>query len=144
MQVSMPMPVSPQVLAAGLSALYSSLPRRLEVPGDEWHRLRRRDWLGVAPLVLFINSLEFCNAVLQVPQGGSGEGCRAGDHCGARGPAVCLAMAMPLVSCPTGRPPPGAEAAGGIHPQWVPGARHGSGTAQGESHLPHSPMDPAP
>uniref|UniRef100_A0A8B9GFT2 Family with sequence similarity 160 member A2 n=1 Tax=Amazona collaria TaxID=241587 RepID=A0A8B9GFT2_9PSIT len=54
------------VLAAGLSALYSSLPRRLEVPGDEWHRLRRRDWLGVAPLVLFINSLEFCNAVLQV------------------------------------------------------------------------------
>ncbi|XP_067420719.1 FHF complex subunit HOOK-interacting protein 1B isoform X2 [Emydura macquarii macquarii] len=53
------------VLATGLSALYSSLPRKIEVHGDDWHCLRREDWIGVAPLVLFMNSLEFCNAVIQ-------------------------------------------------------------------------------
>ncbi|KAG8453136.1 hypothetical protein GDO86_004817 [Hymenochirus boettgeri] len=54
------------ILATGLSALYSSLPRKIEVRGDDWHFLRREDWIGVAPLVLFMNSLEFCNAVTQV------------------------------------------------------------------------------
>lgn len=54
------------VLATGLSALYSSLPRKLEVRGDDWHFLRREDWVGVPSLVLFMNSLEFCNAVIQV------------------------------------------------------------------------------
>ncbi|NXI48322.1 F16A2 protein, partial [Galbula dea] len=54
------------VLATGLSALYSSLPRKLEARGDDWHCLRREDWLGVSSLVLFMNSLEFCNAVIQV------------------------------------------------------------------------------
>uniref|UniRef100_A0A8C8SIN5 FHF complex subunit HOOK-interacting protein 1B n=1 Tax=Pelusios castaneus TaxID=367368 RepID=A0A8C8SIN5_9SAUR len=54
------------VLATGLSALYSSLPRKIEVRGDDWHCLRREDWIGVASLVLFMNSLEFCNAVIQV------------------------------------------------------------------------------
>uniref|UniRef100_A0A8D2LPN9 FHF complex subunit HOOK-interacting protein 1B n=1 Tax=Varanus komodoensis TaxID=61221 RepID=A0A8D2LPN9_VARKO len=54
------------VLATGLSALYSSLPRKLEVRGDDWHFLRREDWIGVPSLVLFMNSLEFCNAVIQV------------------------------------------------------------------------------
>ncbi|NXH19647.1 F16A2 protein, partial [Bucco capensis] len=54
------------VLATGLSALYSSLPRKLETRGDDWHCLRREDWLGVSSLVLFMNSLEFCNAVIQV------------------------------------------------------------------------------
>ncbi|XP_053165806.1 FHF complex subunit HOOK interacting protein 1B [Hemicordylus capensis] len=54
------------VLATGLSALYSSLPRKLEVRGDDWHFLRREDWAGVPSLVLFMNSLEFCNAVVQV------------------------------------------------------------------------------
>uniref|UniRef100_A0A8C6V573 FHF complex subunit HOOK-interacting protein 1B n=1 Tax=Neogobius melanostomus TaxID=47308 RepID=A0A8C6V573_9GOBI len=43
------------VLATGLSALYSSLPRKIE-----------EDWMGVSSLVLFMNSLEFCNAVVQV------------------------------------------------------------------------------
>uniref|UniRef100_A0A3Q4G6K6 FHF complex subunit HOOK-interacting protein 1B n=1 Tax=Neolamprologus brichardi TaxID=32507 RepID=A0A3Q4G6K6_NEOBR len=57
---------SPQVLATGLSALYSSLPRKIEVRGDDWHALRREDWMGVSSLVLFMNSLEFCNAVVQV------------------------------------------------------------------------------
>lgn len=55
-----------QVLATGLSALYSSLPRKIEVRGDDWHALRREDWMGVSSLVLFMNSLEFCNAVIQV------------------------------------------------------------------------------
>ncbi|XP_076012364.1 FHF complex subunit HOOK-interacting protein 1B [Genypterus blacodes] len=54
------------VLATGLSALYSSLPRKIEVQGDDWHALRREDWMGVSSLVLFMNSLEFCNAVVQV------------------------------------------------------------------------------
>ncbi|XP_026232181.1 FTS and Hook-interacting protein homolog isoform X2 [Anabas testudineus] len=54
------------VLATGLSALYSSLPRKIEVRGDDWHALRREDWIGVSSLVLFMNSLEFCNAVVQV------------------------------------------------------------------------------
>ncbi|KAM9319629.1 FHF complex subunit HOOK-interacting protein 1B [Gastrophryne carolinensis] len=54
------------ILATGLSALYSSLPRKIEVRSDDWHFLRREDWVGVASLVLFMNSLEFCNAVAQV------------------------------------------------------------------------------
>uniref|UniRef100_A0A3B4Z303 FHF complex subunit HOOK-interacting protein 1B n=1 Tax=Seriola lalandi dorsalis TaxID=1841481 RepID=A0A3B4Z303_SERLL len=54
------------VLATGLSALYSSLPRKIEVRGDDWHALRREDWMNVSSLVLFMNSLEFCNAVVQV------------------------------------------------------------------------------
>ncbi|XP_016277961.2 FHF complex subunit HOOK-interacting protein 1B isoform X2 [Monodelphis domestica] len=54
------------VLATGLSALYSSLPRKIEVRGDDWHCLRREDWLGVPALALFMSSLEFCNAVIQV------------------------------------------------------------------------------
>ncbi|KAL4657020.1 FTS and Hook-interacting protein [Arapaima gigas] len=54
------------VLATGLSALYSSLPRKIEVRGDDWHALRYEDWVGVSSLVLFMNSLEFCNAVVQV------------------------------------------------------------------------------
>ncbi|KAG7256319.1 hypothetical protein CRUP_034181 [Coryphaenoides rupestris] len=54
------------VLATGLSALYSSLPRKMEVHGDDWHALRREDWTGVSSLVLFMSSLEFCNAVVQV------------------------------------------------------------------------------
>ncbi|XP_062861479.1 FHF complex subunit HOOK-interacting protein 1B [Trichomycterus rosablanca] len=54
------------VLATGLSALYSSLPRKIEVRSDDWHALHREDWMGVSSLVLFMNSLEFCNAVVQV------------------------------------------------------------------------------
>ncbi|XP_033966114.1 FHF complex subunit HOOK-interacting protein 1B [Pseudochaenichthys georgianus] len=54
------------VLATGLSALYSSLPRKIEVRGDDWHALRREDWMGVSSIMLFMNSLEFCNAVVQV------------------------------------------------------------------------------
>lgn len=60
------------MLATGLSALYSSLPRKIEVPGDDWHCLRREDWLGVPALALFMSSLEFCNAVIQVGLGFAG------------------------------------------------------------------------
>lgn len=58
--------LSLQVLATGLSALYSSLPRKIDVQGDDWHALRQEDWMGVSSLRLFMNSLEFCNAVVQV------------------------------------------------------------------------------
>ncbi|KAI3353317.1 hypothetical protein L3Q82_019855 [Scortum barcoo] len=54
------------VLATGLSGLYSSLPTKLEVPNEEWHCLHKEDWLRMPPLVQFLNSLEFCNAVIQV------------------------------------------------------------------------------
>ncbi|XP_041640655.1 protein FAM160A1 [Cheilinus undulatus] len=54
------------VLATGLSGLYSSLPTKLEVPNEEWHCLHREDWLRMPSLVQFLNSLEFCNAVIQV------------------------------------------------------------------------------
>lgn len=78
------------MLATGLSALYSSLPRKIEVPGDDWHCLRREDWLGVPALALFLSSLEFCNAVIQVGLGarevwplvvlgGGGEGAQSAE-----------------------------------------------------------------
>ncbi|XP_067848172.1 FHF complex subunit HOOK-interacting protein 1A [Heptranchias perlo] len=54
------------VLATGLSGLYSSLPTKLEVKSDEWHYLQREDWIQIPTLVQFMNSLEFCNAVIQV------------------------------------------------------------------------------
>ncbi|XP_069782549.1 FHF complex subunit HOOK-interacting protein 1A [Narcine bancroftii] len=54
------------VLATGLSGLYSSLPTKLEVRSDEWHYLQREDWMQIPALVQFMNSLEFCNAVIQV------------------------------------------------------------------------------
>lgn len=54
------------VLATGLSGLYSSLPTKLEVPNEEWHCLHKEDWLRMPSLVQFLNSLEFCNAVIQV------------------------------------------------------------------------------
>lgn len=57
-----------QVLATGLSGLYSSLPTKLEEKGEEWHCLLKDDWLLLPPLVQFMNSLEFCNAVIQVPE----------------------------------------------------------------------------
>lgn len=54
------------VLAAGLSGLYSMLPRSLNVESDGWHRLSVEDISDIPQLQLFMNSLEFCNAVIQV------------------------------------------------------------------------------
>jgi len=57
-----------QVLATGLSGLYSSLPTKLEEKGEEWHCLLKDEWLLSPALVQFMNSLEFCNAVIQVTE----------------------------------------------------------------------------
>lgn len=65
-------PLRAQVLATGLSGLYSSLPTKLDVPGEDWHCLHREDWLQMPSLVQFLNSLEFCNAVIQVGGGRGG------------------------------------------------------------------------
>uniref|UniRef100_A0A8C6VPX3 FHF complex subunit HOOK interacting protein 1A n=1 Tax=Naja naja TaxID=35670 RepID=A0A8C6VPX3_NAJNA len=54
------------VLATGLSGLYSSLPTKLEDNGEEWHCLLKDDCLLSPALVQFMNSFEFCNAVIQV------------------------------------------------------------------------------
>ncbi|XP_066516950.1 FHF complex subunit HOOK-interacting protein 1A [Hoplias malabaricus] len=54
------------VLATGLSGLYSSLPTKMEVPSEDWHCINREDWQQVPALIQFLNSLEFCNAVMQV------------------------------------------------------------------------------
>ncbi|KAM4807694.1 FHF complex subunit HOOK-interacting protein 1A [Rhinophrynus dorsalis] len=54
------------VLATGLSGLYSSLPTKLEDKGEEWNCLLKEDWLQVPALIQFMNSLEFCNAVIQI------------------------------------------------------------------------------
>lgn len=55
-----------QVLATGLSGLYSSLPRKIPVYTDEWHQFSQEDISLVPELQMFLNSLEFCNAVTQV------------------------------------------------------------------------------
>ncbi|XP_077285417.1 FHIP family protein GJ17503-like isoform X2 [Arctopsyche grandis] len=54
------------VLAGGLSALYSSLPRKIEIAQADWHRLTPDDVNDINKLGIFMNSLEFCNAVAQV------------------------------------------------------------------------------
>jgi len=55
-----------QLLATGLSGLYSSLPRRLDYPSDDWNHLSAEDITACPALAMFLNSLEFCNAVVQV------------------------------------------------------------------------------
>ncbi|KAL4618137.1 protein FAM160A1-like [Arapaima gigas] len=54
------------VLATGLSGLYSSLPTKLEGRGEDWHSLEQDDWQPLPALVQFLNSLQFCNAVIKV------------------------------------------------------------------------------
>ena len=55
-----------QILATGLSALYSDLPHRLATQSDEWFVLTKKEWSESAALVQFMNSLQFCNDVIQV------------------------------------------------------------------------------
>ena len=55
-----------QLLATGLSGLYSSLPRRLDYPSDDWNHFSAEDITACPALAMFLNSLEFCNAVVQV------------------------------------------------------------------------------
>lgn len=54
------------VLATGLSGLYSRLPRKLMISSDDWHRLTPDDVDALPELSAFLNSVEFCNAVVQV------------------------------------------------------------------------------
>ena len=55
-----------QVLATGLSALYSDLPTSLDIPSEDWYSLERGLWATFPELVSFLRSLEFCNNVIQV------------------------------------------------------------------------------
>jgi len=54
------------VLATGLSGLYSVLPRKITIETEDWHRLTPDDVNDIRELTMFMNSLEFCNAVVQV------------------------------------------------------------------------------
>ncbi|KAG8196983.1 hypothetical protein JTE90_013132 [Oedothorax gibbosus] len=54
------------VLATGLSGLYSLLPRKLPKVSEDWHQFTAEDISEMPELAMFLNSLEFCNAVIQV------------------------------------------------------------------------------
>lgn len=54
------------VLVTGLGGLYSSLPNTFEISTNDWHRITPDDVADIPKLTLFMNSLEFCNAVVQV------------------------------------------------------------------------------
>lgn len=54
------------ILATGLSGLYSELPRKLNIHYDDWYQLTNEDITEIAELSMILNSLEFCNAVVQV------------------------------------------------------------------------------
>ncbi|XP_041359783.1 FTS and Hook-interacting protein-like isoform X2 [Gigantopelta aegis] len=54
------------VLATGLSGLYSSLPRKITPENDSWYMLTDEDCSRIPDLHMFLNSLDFCNAVVQI------------------------------------------------------------------------------
>lgn len=54
------------VLVTGLGGHYSSLPNAFDIPSNEWYRITSDDVADIPKLTLFMNSLEFCNAVVQV------------------------------------------------------------------------------
>ena len=58
--------ISRKVLAAGLSGLYSLLPRKLSTQNVDWFRFAADDVYEIKELTNFMNSLEFCNVVIQV------------------------------------------------------------------------------
>ena len=55
-----------QVLATGLSALYSSLPTNVQLTEDDWHSPLSQFELVVPELKKFLQTLSYCNSVLQV------------------------------------------------------------------------------
>lgn len=55
-----------QVLAAGMSGLYSMLPRSFPIETEEWCRISDQDIQDIPHLQMFLSSLQFCNAVVQV------------------------------------------------------------------------------
>lgn len=55
------------VLVTGLGGLYSSLPNQFDIfQQTDWYRITPDDVADIPKLTLFMNSLEFCNAVVQV------------------------------------------------------------------------------
>lgn len=54
------------VLVTGLGGLYSLLPNTIEIASPDWHRITPDDVAEIPELTLFMNALEFCNAVVQV------------------------------------------------------------------------------
>ncbi|XP_032595108.1 FHIP family protein GH13096 isoform X2 [Drosophila grimshawi] len=54
------------LLVTGLGGLYSRLPNSIEVSAIDWHRITPDDVAEIPELTLFMNALEFCNAVVQV------------------------------------------------------------------------------
>ena len=57
------------VLATGLSGLYSLLPRKLlteVMSANDWHQLTNEDINEIGELQTFLNSLDFCNAVIKI------------------------------------------------------------------------------
>lgn len=54
------------VLASGLGGLYSLLPTSFEILSSDWCRITPDDVAEIPSLTLFMNALEFCNAVVQV------------------------------------------------------------------------------
>ncbi|XP_039958496.1 UPF0518 protein GJ17503 isoform X2 [Bactrocera tryoni] len=54
------------LLVTGLGGLYSRLPNSIELTSIDWHRITPDDVTEIPELTLFMNALEFCNAVVQV------------------------------------------------------------------------------
>lgn len=54
------------VLVTGLGGLYSSLPNSFDIGHTDWYRITPDDVADIPKLTLFMNCLEFCNAVVQV------------------------------------------------------------------------------
>lgn len=54
------------VLVTGLGGLYSSLPNHFDIGQSDWYRITPDDVADIPKLTLFMNCLEFCNAVVQV------------------------------------------------------------------------------
>ncbi|XP_068144021.1 FHIP family protein GK23746 isoform X1 [Drosophila tropicalis] len=54
------------LLVTGLGGLYSRLPNSIEINSIDWHRITPDDVTEIPELNLFMNALEFCNAVVQV------------------------------------------------------------------------------
>jgi Retinoic acid induced 16-like protein len=54
------------LLVTGLCGLYSLLPNSIEIHSNDWFRITADDVNEMPELTLFMNSLEFCNAVVQV------------------------------------------------------------------------------
>lgn len=54
------------LVVTGLGGLYSLLPNVIEISTPDWHRITADDIGDIHELTLFMNSLEFINAVAQV------------------------------------------------------------------------------